>query len=162
MWEWLTRERTWPLGESGWPSVGKGKESIVESRPLQGCSPRLYRLRTDGLVPMSKYLMYWSHVRDMSPVNRCSRLSTDVCLFPTASMTSRREKLGGDPQIDQPMDWGLCWEPFSQEQWIRSTLLMTMRKVFTYGLSWGHMCCMYQVSPIECTLIQIVVTLRYE
>jgi hypothetical protein len=29
------------LGESGGPSVGKGEESGVESRHLQGCSSRL-------------------------------------------------------------------------------------------------------------------------
>jgi hypothetical protein len=43
------------LGESGVPSVGKDGESDVESRYLQDCSPRLCQLRTDGLVPMSKY-----------------------------------------------------------------------------------------------------------
>jgi hypothetical protein len=43
------------LGESGGPSVGKCGESDVESRHLQGYSHRFYRLRTDGLVPTSKY-----------------------------------------------------------------------------------------------------------
>jgi hypothetical protein len=44
-----------PLGESGGPSVGKGGESDVKSRHIQGCSPRLCWLRTDGLAPTSKY-----------------------------------------------------------------------------------------------------------
>jgi hypothetical protein len=44
-----------PLGESEEPSVGKGRECDVESQHLQGCSPRLCLLRTEGLVPMSKY-----------------------------------------------------------------------------------------------------------
>jgi hypothetical protein len=41
----------------------------VASRHLQGCSPRLCRLRTIRLAPMSKYWTYRSHDSDMSPVN---------------------------------------------------------------------------------------------
>jgi hypothetical protein len=44
-----------PVGENEGPSVGKGRKSDVESQHLQGCSPLLCRLRTDGLVPVSKY-----------------------------------------------------------------------------------------------------------
>jgi hypothetical protein len=47
-----------PVGESGGLSVGKGGKSDVERWHLQDCSPRLYRLRTDGLTPASKYLTY--------------------------------------------------------------------------------------------------------
>jgi hypothetical protein len=36
-------------------TVGNGGESDVQSQHLQGCSPRLCWLRTEGLVPMSKY-----------------------------------------------------------------------------------------------------------
>jgi hypothetical protein len=43
--------------------------SDVESRHLQGCSPRLCQLRTDGLVPMSKYWTYWSLAGDVGPVS---------------------------------------------------------------------------------------------
>jgi hypothetical protein len=35
--------------------VGKVREWYVASRHLQGCSPRLCRLRTDGLAPVRKY-----------------------------------------------------------------------------------------------------------
>jgi hypothetical protein len=41
--------------ESGGPLVGKGRESDVKSQHLQGCSPRLCRLSTDGLAVVSKY-----------------------------------------------------------------------------------------------------------
>jgi hypothetical protein len=51
----ITRDRTGSLEESGGQSVGKGGESDVKSRHLQGCSLHLCRLRTDGLVPTSKY-----------------------------------------------------------------------------------------------------------
>jgi hypothetical protein len=36
--------------ESGGPSIGKDGESDAESRHLQGCSPRLCRLKTNGLA----------------------------------------------------------------------------------------------------------------
>jgi hypothetical protein len=36
------------------PSLGKVGEWCAESQHLQGCSPRLCRLRTDGLTPASK------------------------------------------------------------------------------------------------------------
>jgi hypothetical protein len=35
--------------------VGKVEEWYAVSQHLQGCSPRLCRLRTDGLAPVSKY-----------------------------------------------------------------------------------------------------------
>jgi hypothetical protein len=39
----------------GGSSVGKVGEWCVESQHLQGYSPRLCRLKTDGLAPASKY-----------------------------------------------------------------------------------------------------------
>jgi hypothetical protein len=41
----------------------------MESRRLQDCSPRLCRLRTDGLVTTSKCWTYRSHAGDMGPVS---------------------------------------------------------------------------------------------
>jgi hypothetical protein len=41
----------WKVETTDW----KGREWYVESRHLQGCSPRLCRLRTDGLAPVRKY-----------------------------------------------------------------------------------------------------------
>jgi hypothetical protein len=43
------------IRESGGPSIGKGGESDMKSRHLQGCIPHLCRLRTDGLAPARKY-----------------------------------------------------------------------------------------------------------
>jgi hypothetical protein len=39
----------------GGSSVEKGGESDVKNQDLYSGSPRLYHLRTDGLVPVSKY-----------------------------------------------------------------------------------------------------------
>jgi hypothetical protein len=43
------------LGGSVEHSKGKGKESIVAIPRFVCSSPRLYQLRTEGLVPVSKY-----------------------------------------------------------------------------------------------------------
>jgi hypothetical protein len=40
-----------PVGGKGRPSVGKVRKWYVESRRLQGCSPRLCQLSTYGLAP---------------------------------------------------------------------------------------------------------------
>jgi hypothetical protein len=43
IWYWfILRMLTEPLGESGGPLVGKGDESDVKRRDLQGCSPNLF------------------------------------------------------------------------------------------------------------------------
>jgi hypothetical protein len=48
-------------------------------------------------------------------------------------MTGSGEKLDTDRQIGQPPCCGLCQEPFSQEQWLCPSLLMTSRKVAMHG-----------------------------
>jgi hypothetical protein len=61
-----------PGGASRWKGETVSREGrgvYVESRCLQGCSPRLCRLRTDGLVPVSKYWTYRSHADDMGSVS---------------------------------------------------------------------------------------------
>jgi hypothetical protein len=50
-------------------SEGKGRESVVAILMFLCCSPRLCRLRTEGLVPVSKYWIYRSHVGDMGSVS---------------------------------------------------------------------------------------------
>jgi hypothetical protein len=47
----------WKVKTVGW----EGRKWYVESRHLQGYSPRLCRLRTDGLAHASKYWTYQSH-----------------------------------------------------------------------------------------------------
>jgi hypothetical protein len=57
------------LGVTVEHSEGKGGESVVAiSRFLCG-SPQLCRLRTKGLVPVSKYWTYRSHAGDIAPVS---------------------------------------------------------------------------------------------
>jgi hypothetical protein len=55
--------------QKGRSLIGKVGEWCVVSWHLQGCSPHLCRLSTDGLVPANKYWTYRSHVGDMGAVS---------------------------------------------------------------------------------------------
>jgi hypothetical protein len=74
-------------------------------------SPRLCRLRTEGLVPVSKYWMYWSHTGVYGPSKPSRWSSTEAWLKSTTSLVGLGEKLGTDPWIGQLACCGLCWEP---------------------------------------------------
>jgi hypothetical protein len=164
-----------PLGKSGGPSVGKGGEWDVENRHLQGCSPRLCHLRTDGLAVVSKYWTYWSHAGDMCPINRCSLLPIDDWLFPTASISVVEEKLGTDPRISQSACCGLGWEPFflgavdpfnSIDDFVKGCHLLGLPtgSVQVAYMDWRgkRTCHVYQISHVWCTSIRIVTTLKFE
>jgi hypothetical protein len=59
-------------GQLGGPvehSEGKGGESVVSILSFLCGSPHLCRLRTEGLVPVSKYRTYRSHAGDIGPVS---------------------------------------------------------------------------------------------
>jgi hypothetical protein len=45
-----------PLGESGGPSIGKGRECEVESRHLQGCSPLPVSIKDRWVGPHEQVL----------------------------------------------------------------------------------------------------------
>jgi hypothetical protein len=96
--------------ESGGPSVGKVEECDVESWHLQGYSPRLCRLRMEGLVPAIRYWTYRSHAGDMGPVSpvACCWQKLGLSLLPLWLRV--REKLDGDPQIGQPACCGCSQE----------------------------------------------------
>jgi hypothetical protein len=66
-------------GTVGW----KGRGVVLANRHLQGCSPCLCRLRTDGLASVSKYWTYRSHVGDIGPVNlvACCRQMFDFYYY---------------------------------------------------------------------------------
>jgi hypothetical protein len=110
-----------PLGGKWRPLVGKVGEWYVESWHFQGYSPRLSRLRIDGLAPTSKYWTYRSHDGVYGPSKLSIRLSIDVCLSPLlhwlawernwvrthglvswcASLVGLGEKLDTEPWIGQ-------------------------------------------------------------
>jgi hypothetical protein len=97
--------------ESGGPSVGNVEECDVESQHLQACSSRLCQLRTNGLAPVSKYWMYWSHARVMGSVSLVAHRQLMLGFAPTASTDVLGQKLGMDPWIGQSWCWGSGQEP---------------------------------------------------
>jgi hypothetical protein len=56
--------------------------------------------------------MYRSHTDNMDPVSIVVDRQQKVGFIPTTSLVDSGEKLGMDPQIDQPACCGLCREPF--------------------------------------------------
>jgi hypothetical protein len=100
-----------PLGESGDNWLGRSGSGYVASRHLQGCSPRLCRLRTVRLAPASKYCMYRSHAGDMDPVSLVVSCPQELT-FLHCSLAIVGEKLGTDPLIGWLSCCGLCREPF--------------------------------------------------
>jgi hypothetical protein len=135
-------------------SEGKSGESVVAILRFLYGSPRLCRLRTDGLVPVGKYWTYRSHVGDYGPSTPSSLPSTDAWLMPIASLVGLGEKLRWVPRTTQP-----GWEVesgalFLGSSSIRPTLLATherlpctgtarrKRTAGVYGLAWeAYMSC---------------------
>jgi hypothetical protein len=101
-WYWISWDRAGPLGGKWTPLVGKVGEWYLAGWLLQGCSPYLCLLRTDGLAPASQYWMYRSHPGDMGPVSLVVCSSTDVWLKCTASMIVLGEKLRWVSRATQP------------------------------------------------------------
>jgi hypothetical protein len=73
---WLKWRPGGGLGGKWRPWVKKVGEWFMESRHLQGCSPRLCRLRINGLAPASKYWTYRSHASITCLVSWCSCVTT--------------------------------------------------------------------------------------
>jgi hypothetical protein len=145
------------------------------SRHLQGCSPRLCRLRIVRLPPMSKYRTYRSRVGDMGPVNL---------------VVGHRQELGLRPMLHwlvQERSWvrtsgsinrravDCVGRPFSREQWDLSKSIGVSRKVATYGdrpweayteRTWTGVgsvrVVLVKFTLAGCTSIRITATLRYE
>jgi hypothetical protein len=98
--------------ESGGPSIGEVGECDMESRHLQYCSPRLCRLRTDGLAPREQVLNVPIACRRYGPDKPSSMSSIEGVFTPTTSIAILGEKLGTDLQIGQSVCYGLCRESF--------------------------------------------------
>jgi hypothetical protein len=118
MFRWITWDIAEPLGEKcrtvGW----KGRGVVLASRHLQGCSPRLCHLSTDGLAPASKYWTYRSHAGDMGPVSlvACRR---QMLVFALTASRLAQEKLGTASGSVSRRAVDCVRSPFSREQWPR-------------------------------------------
>jgi hypothetical protein len=104
---------------------GKGGESVVVILRFLCGSPCLCRLRTEWLIPVSKYWTYRSHAGVYEPSKPSSLPLIDAWLKPTASLAGLGEKLRCVPQTTQR-----GWEVklgafFLRSSSIHPTLLMT-------------------------------------
>jgi hypothetical protein len=125
-------------------SEGMGGESVVAIPRFLCGSPCLCRLRTEGLVPMSKYWMYRSHAGVYGSSKPSSWSSTEAWLKSTASLVGSGEKLGMDPWINQPAQCGLCREPiFSGAVGSVQFCRWLMKGCHLRGLSVGSVCQAY-------------------
>jgi hypothetical protein len=174
MFGWINWDRAGPLGRKcrtvGW----EGRAVVLASWHLQSCSPRLSRLRTDGLAPASKYWTYQSSVSGMGPINlvACCRqmFGFNYCFNDYVG-----RKTGWQACRSLSRAGGCVRSTFSREQWGPSNAVDGLRMVTTYidcpqeaytrctwtGVGSVRVMCI-RFFPTECTSIQIVMTLGYE
>jgi hypothetical protein len=169
----MNGDQAGPLGESGGPLVGKGGESDVESRHLQGCSPRLCQLRTDGLAPVIKYWTYWSHVGYMGPNKPSSFVTTWPNRIPYSTVGAWEEEWGSsDRWPDQSISGA---KTSSEDVGTRFNLVGTYKMLQCMGTAcretyewhtWTARGSIHGVlirfSLAGCTSIRITMTLGYE
>jgi hypothetical protein len=156
-------------------SEGKGRESVVAILRFMYGIPRLCQLRTEGLVPVSKYWTYRSHAGDMGLVNLVAydqqKLGLSLLLH---CLAWERKWVWTHGSVNRhAVD--CVGSPFPQEQWDPSKSVDDSWKVVTYGdrpqeayagHAWTGVGSVRVVlvgfSPTGCTSIRIAVTLRYE
>jgi hypothetical protein len=148
-----------PLGGKWRPLVEKVGEWYVGCRHLQGCSPRLCRLRTYELISGSKYWTYRSHADDMCPISLVANHQQKIDFAPplhwlarernwvrTRRSTSRRAvNYVGSPFLRSSDSAQLCW-------WLREWLLCINHVRYIWsgtirGLSVECVWCVGQVFP---------------
>jgi hypothetical protein len=148
-----------PLSGKWRQLVGKFREWYVASWHLQGCSPHLSRLSTDGLTLVSKYWTYRSHAGVYGLSKPSSRLLIDVWLSPLLYWLARERNWVRTRRSVSRHAVNCVGSSFSQEQWLCPTLSVTcegllcidhMRYIWSWtirGLSMENMCRVGQVSP---------------
>jgi hypothetical protein len=107
----------------------------MESRCLQGCSPRLCRLRTDGLAPMSKYWTYRSHDDVMGPISLVAGCQQKLVFssLPHWLLWERSWVRTHGSNDRRAVDY--VGSPSSQGQWICINLLTTLWQA---AIHWPH------------------------
>jgi hypothetical protein len=153
--------------------LGRLGSGYVASRHLQGYSPHLCRLWTDGLAPASKYWTYRSHTGDMDPVSWSSCVTIGLKpLSPTPGLSHRRRN-----EATQDDGWASlslvvktsfgCRGLFQLRgsQWKVVTYGDCPQKAYT-GCTWTGVGSIRDVlvefSSAGCTSIRITATLGYE
>jgi hypothetical protein len=113
----------------------------VQNRCLQGCSPRLCRLRTDGLTPVSKYWTYQSHTGDMCPVCLVAGCQQKFVFSPLPHWLLWERNWVRTCGLDDCWAMDCVGSPSSHGWWICTNLLMTSWKV---AMRWPREICMVQ------------------
>jgi hypothetical protein len=163
-----------PLGESGDNWLERLGSGYMTSWHLQGCSPRLCRLRNVRLVPASKYWTYRPHVSDMDPISIVVGCQQKVDFSPLLHwLLWERSWVRTRGSHDRRALY--CVGSLSSwMQWICSNMLMTMKGCYMwtawdmYGhkpyADWAWKACDMLIgpSPAGCTSIRIAATLGYE
>jgi hypothetical protein len=136
--------------------VGKVREWYMKNQHLQGCSPRLCWLRTDGLAPASKYWTYQSHVNDIGPISlvACYQQMFDFfyCFIGWLGRKTEYGPMDRTAGVLWIMSGALFWV-----QWLYPTSLMThkgllcvdrVRYVWSWTIHELSMGCMWRVGQI--------------
>jgi hypothetical protein len=146
----------------------------VASRHLQGHSPCLCWLRTDGLAPASKYWTYRSHTGDMGPVSlvACYRHMFDF-LHCFIGWLEREHEYGPANRMADVL-WIMLGALFLGSsdsiqlcRWlVKGCYMCTMWDMCDLGpyadRAWKACDVLVRFSPVGCTSIRIAVTLGYE
>jgi hypothetical protein len=155
-------------------SKGNGGESVVATLRFLCDSLHLCRLSTEGLVPVSKYWTYRSHISDMGPVNLVACHQHVLGLSALLQWLCWERNRGGSRE---PLSWAERWsrEHFFSGAVYPSNPVDDSRKVATYrdhpqeaytGRTWTDVESIHVVlvgfSPAGCTSIRIAATLGYE
>jgi hypothetical protein len=159
-----------PLGGKWRLTVGKVGEWYMASRYLQGCSPRLCGLMTDGLPPAGKYWTYRSEAGVYGPCKPSSWLPTDAWLCPHCFIGwLRRETEYGPADQSAGVLWSVSGAVAlvnSIDDYAKGCYMWTMWD--TYGLlpyadrAWKVCGILVGFSSARCTSIQIAATFGYE
>jgi hypothetical protein len=118
-----------PVGEKERPSVEKVGEWYVKNRHLQGYSPHLCWLRTDGLAPTSKYWTYRSHIGVMGLVSLVAGCQQKLIFSPLSHWLLWERSWIRTHGSDDRRAVDCVGSPSSWRQWICRNLLTTSRKV---------------------------------
>jgi hypothetical protein len=146
-----------PLGESGDSWLGRSGSGYVASQHLQGCSPCLCRLRTDGLAPRAS--IERSHAGDMGTVGWCSCVTIrSKPLSPTPGLLHGRKN-----EATQDNGWsglslvvktssgcrGLFWLHGTSERLSRMRTTRRKRTTDVHGLEWGAYVTCWSGFPLQ-------------
>jgi hypothetical protein len=153
--------------------INGGESVVVILRFLCG-SPHLCQLRTEGLVPVSKYWTYRSHAGDIDPVSLVACCRYMLGFAPTTSRLDRARnwvRTRGPVSrrvvdcVRSPFSGAVALLNSVDDSWKVATYGDYPQKAYT-GCTWTDMKIIHVVligfSPTGCTSIRIAASLGYK